>query len=355
MAADIFEWRGKHYLVLADAFYNWFEVELLTSLTSEMVIRKLRKHFSTFGSPVRLQTDNGRQFTSHEFKLFANRWNFDHVTSSPEYPQSNGLAERAVRSAKQLMEQARLANLDFYLDLLNLRNIARYATLESPAQRLMSRTTRTPIPIAQYKRIPRVLEPASIQTPIQEKHDIQKRSHDRSCKPLMPLLPGQVVCIQTASGYSRLATVVGTADAPRSYLVDYEGTVYRRSRQHLLAVQEPRPPPAGPYAPPLLFLPSAADPVTSPCTSPTPRMFCSPLRDVAVTNRRFTPPVCVSTLPLPAPSMSFSPPVLSLPANLSDEGGRVWAVHVRAVSVNRLLDMVILFNFNGTGTHHTQS
>lgn len=35
--------------------------------------------------------------------------------------------------------------------------------------------------------------------------------------------------------------------------------------------------------------------------------------------------------------------------------GRVWAVRVRAVSVNRLLDMVILFNFNGTSTHHTQS
>lgn len=83
-----------------------------------------------------------------------------------------------------------------------------------------------------------------------------------------------------------------------------------------------------------------------------PLLACSVL---CVTWLLLTPPVCVSTLPLPAPSMSFSPPVLSLPANLSDEGGRVWAVRVRAVSVNRLLDMVILFNFNGTGTHHTQS
>ncbi|XP_032884449.1 uncharacterized protein K02A2.6-like [Amblyraja radiata] len=104
MAADIFEWRSKHYLVVADSYSNWFELDLLTSITSELVIRKLKKHFSTFGSPVRLQTDNGRQFTSHDFKPFANRWNFHHVMSSPEYPQSNGLAERAVRSAKQLME-----------------------------------------------------------------------------------------------------------------------------------------------------------------------------------------------------------------------------------------------------------
>lgn len=59
------------------------------------------------------------------FKLFADRWNFQHVTSSPEYPQSNGLAERAVRSAKHLLEGARISKSDVYLDLLNLRNFAR--------------------------------------------------------------------------------------------------------------------------------------------------------------------------------------------------------------------------------------
>lgn len=85
LAADIFEWCGKHYLVLVDSFSNWFELDPLTSLMSEVVIWKLKRHFSTFGSPVRLQTDNRRQFTSHVFKLFAYQWKFQHITSSPEY------------------------------------------------------------------------------------------------------------------------------------------------------------------------------------------------------------------------------------------------------------------------------
>lgn len=91
-----------------------------------MVIQKLQGHFSVFGVPVRPQTDNGRQFTSQAFRNFARHGNFQHVTSSPEYLQSNGLTERAVRSAKQLMECLLLDNSDVYLDLLNLRTISRF-------------------------------------------------------------------------------------------------------------------------------------------------------------------------------------------------------------------------------------
>lgn len=138
------------------------------------------------------------------------------------------------------MERARISHSDIYLDLLNLRNIARDGALGSPAQRLMSRLTRSPIPIAQQQLIPRVLKPTNVQRHLQEMKDIQKRSHDRSSKPLQPLLLGQVVRLCTTTGHSRLATVKNSADEPRSYIVDYDGTVYRRSRQHLLAVREPR-------------------------------------------------------------------------------------------------------------------
>ena len=63
---------------------------------------------------------------------------FYSTTSSPEFPQSNGLAERAVRSAKQLMEKSHRDGSDVFLSLLNLRNIPRDPTLGSPAERLMS-------------------------------------------------------------------------------------------------------------------------------------------------------------------------------------------------------------------------
>ena len=114
------------------------------------------------------------------------------------------LTERAVRSAKHLLERAQISKSDVYLDLLNLRNVARDGTLGSPAQRLMSRLTRPPVPIAQQQLVPQVLKlkPATIQKRLQEKHDIQKRSYDSSSRPLRPFLPGQVVRLRTSTGHS---------------------------------------------------------------------------------------------------------------------------------------------------------
>lgn len=100
VATDLFEWNGQHYLVLVDSYSGSFEIDLLRNLTSTAVITKLKRHFSVHGSPQKVITDNGTQ-------NFASSWDFVHVTSSPEYPQSNGLAERAVRSAKDLMEKSK--------------------------------------------------------------------------------------------------------------------------------------------------------------------------------------------------------------------------------------------------------
>ncbi|XP_070183947.1 uncharacterized protein [Littorina saxatilis] len=80
------------------------------------------KHlFATHGIPEKLMTDNGSQFVSHEFEQFAKEWNFVHTTSSPYYPKSNGLAENAVKQAKQLLNKSKKDGSDMMLGLLNLR------------------------------------------------------------------------------------------------------------------------------------------------------------------------------------------------------------------------------------------
>ncbi len=56
--------------------------------------------------PVKFWTDNGPQFASAEFKSFLANWGIPHGTSSPHYPQSNGLAEAAVKSMKKLIAGA---------------------------------------------------------------------------------------------------------------------------------------------------------------------------------------------------------------------------------------------------------
>ena len=51
-------------------------------------------------------SDNGPQFTSRDFINFAKAWGISLSTSSPGYPKSNGLAEKAVQIIKNIMTKA---------------------------------------------------------------------------------------------------------------------------------------------------------------------------------------------------------------------------------------------------------
>ena len=53
-----------------------------------------------------------------DLKDFAREYEFEHLTSSPDYPQSNGKVENAIKTAKSLMKKARESGQDFYLSLL---------------------------------------------------------------------------------------------------------------------------------------------------------------------------------------------------------------------------------------------
>ena len=94
--------------------YMYIEVQSLTSTTSASIIRSLKSIFARHGIPMTMMSDNGPQYSSQEFSSFAEEYQFEHVTSSPHYPQANGLAERAVRTIKGLLQKS----TDPYLALL---------------------------------------------------------------------------------------------------------------------------------------------------------------------------------------------------------------------------------------------
>jgi len=51
-------------------------------------------------------SDNGPQFASEEIHEFVHAYGFRHITTSPYYPQANGLAEKAVRTVKRLLQHS---------------------------------------------------------------------------------------------------------------------------------------------------------------------------------------------------------------------------------------------------------
>ena len=114
----------------------------LTSTTSEAVITHFKSIFARHGVPEIVRSDNGPQFGSEPFRKFAQDWNFSHVTSSPHFPQSNGEAERAVRTIKGLLKKSS----DPYLALMAYRATP-LANGFSPTELLMGRKIRTLVPV----------------------------------------------------------------------------------------------------------------------------------------------------------------------------------------------------------------
>ena len=111
-------------------------------------------------------------------------WSFEHVTSSPYFPQSNGFAENVVKQAKSLLEKSKKDCSDPLLGLLNLWN----QVLASPGQQLMSRRTRYVLPVARKLLIPKALNTRHVSSHLKLKRQQQKLYHDQHAKPLLPLL-----------------------------------------------------------------------------------------------------------------------------------------------------------------------
>lgn len=99
---DFAAFEGKEFLILVDSYSKWLEVFYMSTTTSKQTIEKLRHCFATFGLPRTIVTDGGPQFTSQEFKEFVESNGFHHLLSPPYHPASNGLAERAVQTVKNV-------------------------------------------------------------------------------------------------------------------------------------------------------------------------------------------------------------------------------------------------------------
>jgi hypothetical protein len=96
VATDFFQLAGKHYLLAVDYYSKWPCVVEMSSTTSDATIREQERVFTDFGVPETLVLDNGPQFGSAVFQAFSRQQPFSHVTSSPFYPESNGVAERSL-------------------------------------------------------------------------------------------------------------------------------------------------------------------------------------------------------------------------------------------------------------------
>ena len=237
VAADICFHSGRVLLVVVDYFSNFIEVNSLSSETSKSVIRDVMAIFSRFGVPDTLVTDNGPCFASSVFAKLADQWNFEDVTSSPRYPQSNGKAENAVRNVERLFAKCRAAGVSEFQALLDWWNTPSEGMDSSPAQHLLGRRCKTLLPTLRTLLTPGFglanddYEPAA-------RKERQRWYYNRGKRSILPLKPGETARVRSPAGTWKPAECLREV-APRSYDVVIDGVVCRRNCKDIWRTGEP--------------------------------------------------------------------------------------------------------------------
>ncbi|KAG7303117.1 hypothetical protein JYU34_013146 [Plutella xylostella] len=88
---------NEFILVVVDYFSRYKEIKICRKITSTEIINHLKEIFSRVGHPLTITADNGRQFTSLEFKEFCEERNITLHSTIPYWPQQNGEVERQNR------------------------------------------------------------------------------------------------------------------------------------------------------------------------------------------------------------------------------------------------------------------
>uniref|UniRef100_A0A7E4VZN6 RNA-directed DNA polymerase n=1 Tax=Panagrellus redivivus TaxID=6233 RepID=A0A7E4VZN6_PANRE len=172
---------GHLWLVVVDAKSKWPEVLPVPSTATGVTIAELRKLFACHGYPEVLVSDNCPVFTAKAWAEYMQDCGIEHVLTPPYHPQSNGEAERFVRTFKEAMRKAEpnqrtlgMALNDF---LMLYRATVHPATGMAPCQALMGRQICTPLAV-----MTRCMDQKAQKESPSEYYKRMKRNFDKTCR-----------------------------------------------------------------------------------------------------------------------------------------------------------------------------
>ena len=148
VATDIFHFESDSYLLIIEYTSKFPVVHKLMSTTVQQVASQMKLIFSEYSWPEAIVSDNGPCYSADTFTKLMTDYSVNHITSSPHYPQLNGLAEKYVQIVKNLFYKAQEEGRDLYKSVMNYRNTPPSNKLQSPMQILQSWTARTQLPMS---------------------------------------------------------------------------------------------------------------------------------------------------------------------------------------------------------------
>ena len=122
-------------------------------MTGKAIAHHMQVIFAEYGWPNTLVTDNGPCYTSKEFQMLMKSMSVNHITSSPHYPQRNGLVEKFDRNIKNLFHEAEEEGQFPYTSLMVYRSTPLNGTLQSMVQILQVRQAHTDLPLLHAAKV----------------------------------------------------------------------------------------------------------------------------------------------------------------------------------------------------------
>ena len=200
--------RGNTFLIFADRYTSWVEAAVIKDPTSKKVCDKLQSWFCTYRAPVELASDGGPPFQSYDYSLFLQNWGIRRHLSSAYYPQSNGRAEAAVKTAKHILmgntDTAGHINYDQSAHAFMMhQNTPLQDVGISPAEMLFGKPIKDHLPSPQdqlaawlqWKEIHELWEKAMAKC-----HAKSAEYYNKHTQVLPPLTPGDRVLLQNQMG-----------------------------------------------------------------------------------------------------------------------------------------------------------
>ena len=242
---------GHNYLIYADRLTGWLEIaHLPNDTTSGKLIKQFRSYFARNGAPEEISTDGGTNLVSEEMCNFFNRWGAKMRISSAHFPQSNGRAEAAVKSAKRLLREntgpgGTLNSDKFSVALLQYLNTPLRGINRSPAQLAAGRQLRDGVPAPkQHYKVDMNWRKTLRDRELQMAKSNQKLVDKGTQKALPSICPGSRVWVQNQASLEwDKSGVVTEALANRQYTIrlDGSGRLSRRNRRHIRPLEDLRP------------------------------------------------------------------------------------------------------------------
>ena len=208
LATDIFEFKGKYYLIVSCRFSGYIVVRQMSSHSTSETIQQFQSIFAELGIPRHLHCDRGSNYTSMEFQSFMEGLNVKLSYSSSEHHSSN-YAERSVQVVEGFMKRS----VEWPICLLEylMTPITHQGVDNSPTKLMQKRTIRGLKPVRQQE------------TNIQDYENYCARKQDQAKyqtgKPLRELPEGSNVLFYSQRECQWLPGVIVQRLHDRSYVI----------------------------------------------------------------------------------------------------------------------------------------